>query len=196
MLPWKRARQIKLVFRLVATFTKVQNRGKKLYKGRIAIPIRCEIVTLKLFNVKLSNSGIFSYVDGGMLCRRNYKATLYPRPLVFLVVSRIRGVFEKQFPATDTINAIVSRFRRNFPFFRLYFLQRVAWKNSLELDNINNFKIRISVEWKMRNNAIVSTSILSFPLPFGVSRCIRVYGRVLWGNKKDTANTFISVLSL
>lgn len=98
MLPWKRARQIKLVFRLVATFTKVQNRGKKLYKGRIAIPIRCEIVTLKLFNVKLSNSGIVSYVDGGMLCRRNYKATLYPRPLVFLVVSRIRGVSRNSFP--------------------------------------------------------------------------------------------------
>lgn len=128
MLPWKRARQIKLVFRLVATFTKVQNRGKKLYKGRIAIPIRCEIVTLKLFNVKLSNSGIFSYVDGGMLCRRNYKATLYPRPLVFLVVSRIRGVSRNSFPLQIRSDAIVSRFRRNFLFFRLYFLQRAPEK--------------------------------------------------------------------
>lgn len=42
----------------------------------------------------------------------------------------------------------------------------------------------------MRNNAIVSTSIFSFQcIPFEYP------GRVLWGNKKDTANTFISLLS-
>lgn len=31
-----------------------------------------------------------------MLCQRNYKATSYPRPLVFLIVNRIHAAFDEQ----------------------------------------------------------------------------------------------------
>lgn len=71
-----------------------------------------------------------------MLCRRNYKATLYPRPLVFLVVSRIRGVFGKRFPLSDTINAIVSNSDVIFLSFDYIF-----YKDNLSVEKIHSSSI-------------------------------------------------------
>lgn len=73
-------------------------------------------------------------------------------------------------------------------------------------DNIDNFKIRVPYPWqttravvsrsKMRNNAIVSARMAWEMRAFSVFLhsvySIGVHGRILWGIKKDIANTFIS----